>query len=211
MNDSAYLVNYGPAGELGVFHTDTPFDCRRGDRVVIRRTSGLEVGVVVCPATERHERLLDGAELGSLVRRATPADEDIVAGAAQRAQQIFEAGRRLADELHLPLEILDVAVPLDGHQVTLYFVRWGECDERPLVAALSKKYEALVALRDLALPAGASACGKADCGKGAGGCTTCGTGGCATGCGSKAKVREVSEYFQGLRQKMEGRFRAPLL
>ncbi len=211
MNETAYLVSHGSAGELGVFQSKEPLDCRRGDRVVVRRPAGLAVGVVLCPAAERHLRILDGAEGGVLLRRATAEDESILAAAALRAQRVFDDGRRLAAEMNLPLEILDVEVPLDGQQVTLYFVRWAECDERPLIAALSKKYEALVALRDMAVPAGASACGKADCGKSGGGCTSCGVGGCATGCGSKAKAREVSEYFQGLRRKMEASGRVPLV
>lgn len=155
---------------------------------------------------------------GELLRAATPEDEQIAEGVRQRSRQLFEDGRRLAAELNLPIEIIDVEVLLDGHQVTLYFVRWGDGDERPLVSALSKKYESMVALRDLALPAGASGCGQPDCGsKDGGGCSTCGTdggcstGGCSTGCGSKAKAGEVRDYFLSLRNKMEQAQRTPLL
>ena len=130
---------------------------------------------------------------------------------SERGRRLFDDARRLAAELGLPLEILDVEVLLDGHQVTLFFLRAADCDERPLVSALSKKYEVLVSLRDLALPAGASACGKPDCKQDSGGCTTCTTGGCSTGCGSKTTAREVQEYFLGLRQKMEASPRTPLL
>ena len=84
-------------------------------------------------------------------------------------------------------------------------------DERPLVSQLSKRYEVLVALRDLGLPEGASACGKPDCGNSGGGCTTCATGGgCASGCGSKGLANDVREYFSGLRQQMEKSQRVPL-
>jgi cell fate regulator YaaT (PSP1 superfamily) len=206
-----YLVNHSLAGELGVFEAPASLACRRGDRVVIRKVGGLEIGVVKCPATERHQRMLDGPEVGELLRIATAEDEAIVSGTSLRAQKIFDDGRRLVEQLALPLDLLDVEVSLDAQQVTIYFVRWAECDERPLVAALSKKYEALVALRDLALPAGSSGCGKTNCGSGSGGCTSCGTGGgCATGCGTKGKAREVTEYFKGLRQKMDNRFPIPL-
>jgi cell fate regulator YaaT (PSP1 superfamily) len=204
---SEYLVSFGNAGEFSRFQAAGPMDCRRGDRVVIRTARGLEVGTVLCPATSRHARMLHEAPAGDLLRVANPEDEAIAAGVQDRAACLFDDGRRLAAELGLSLEILDVEVSLDGHQVTLYFLRGAACDERPLVSALSKKYEALVSLRDVGLPAGASGCGRPDCGsKDGGGCSTCGTGGCST-CGSKSMARDVQEYFAGLRQQMESHHR----
>jgi cell fate regulator YaaT (PSP1 superfamily) len=207
MDPTEYLVSYGQAGEIGRFRTVAPLSCQRGDRVVIRVPHGLEIGVVRCAATARHAQLLDNSLVGELLRRATAEDEAIARGIGERSQQLFADARQLAAELGLPLEIVDVAVALDGHHVTLYYLRWAEGDERPLVSALSKRYELLVAMRDLALPEGASACGRPDCGNRA--CSSCSTGGCATGCGSKAMTAEVREYFAGLRQKMEQR-RVPL-
>ncbi len=206
MDETEYLVSHGNDGAFGRFRAVAPLACRRGDRVVLRTPRGLEIGAVLCPATPRHAQLLDGPPAGELLRRTTPEDEQIAAGLRERTQQLFQDARRLAGELGLPLEVLDVDVTLDGHQVTLFYLRWAEADERPLVSALSKKYEAMVALRDLALPAGASACGKPDCGNG--GCSTCGSGGCST-CG-KTLGKEVQEYFAGLRQKMDARQRVPL-
>ena len=208
---SEYLVGHGSAGAVGRFRAVAPLACRRGDRVVIRTPTGLDVGVVRCPATAQHARLLDDPEPGELLRLVTPEDDAIAAGARQRGQQLFDDAQRLAAELQLPLQILDVEVQFDGHRVTLYSARWAACDERPLVSQLSKRYEVLVALRDLGLPEGASACGKPDCGNSGGGCTTCATGGgCASGCGSKGLANDVREYFSGLRQQMEKSQRVPL-
>lgn len=210
MSDTEYLVSHGSAGEFGRFRSREGQACRRGDRVVLRTPRGLELGSVLCPANPRHARMLEDVVTGELLRIAGPEDEEIARGIQDRQQRLFDDARALAGELQLPLEILDVEVLLDGHQVTLHYLRWAECDERPLVSALSKKYEAMVALRDLALPAGASACGKPDCGNGSGGCTSCGTGsGCST-CGSKTMSKDVQEYFAGLRQKMEQSQRVPL-
>jgi cell fate regulator YaaT (PSP1 superfamily) len=208
MNGTEYLVSYGSAGELGRFLAAEPLDCRRGERVVVRTQRGVEIGSVLCPSTPQHAHMLADTFVGELLRPAGPEDEAIAQGVRDRQERLFEDARRLAVELELPLEILDVEVLLDGHQVTLYYLRWAECDERPLVSALSRKYETMVALRDLALPAGASACGKPDCSSGKGGCTSCGTSGCST-CG-KTLAKEVKDYFAGLRQKMESSGRVPL-
>jgi len=207
---SEYLVGHGSAGAVGRFRSAVPLQYRRGDRVVIRTPTGLDVGMVRCAATAQHARLLDDPEPGELLRLVTVEDDAIAAGARQRGQQLFEEARRLAEELALPLAILDVEVQFDGHRVTLYSARWAACDERPLVSQLSKRYEVMVALRDLGVPDGASACGKPDCGSSSGGCTSCATGGCATGCGSKGLAGDVREYFSSLRQKMEKSQRVPL-
>jgi cell fate regulator YaaT (PSP1 superfamily) len=201
MGPSEYLVNHGCSAELGRFRATESF--RRGERVVVRSQRGLEMGEVLCPCTPRHTENLGDGFVGELLRRASAADEAIAAGLSERAQRLFDDGRRLAGELALPLEIFDVEITLDGHQVVLYHVRWQECDERPLVRALSRQYETLVALRDLGLPVGASGCGAADCGqKDGGGCSTCGTGGGCSSCG-KGLGQDVKEYFTGLRQQME--------
>jgi cell fate regulator YaaT (PSP1 superfamily) len=209
MDLNEYLVTYGCAGELGRFRSTAPLELRRGDRVVVRTPRGLELGDVLCLSTPRHARALEHAVIGELLRQATAEDESIAAGAAERAQRLFEDGRRLTAEQNLPLEILDVEVLLDAHHVTLYFVRLAPCDERPLVRALSKKYEAMVAMHDLALPAGASACGRPDCKNDGGGCTTCSTGGGCSTCG-KTMSKDVQEYFAGLRKKMEEQRRVSL-
>jgi len=200
-----YLVSHGCAGEFARFRAMELF--RRGDRVVVRSQRGLELGEVLCKCTARHTESLRDGFVGELLRRASSEDETIAAGLNERGQRLFEDGRRLAGELGLPLEIFDVEITLDGHQVVLYHVRWQECDERPLVSALSRKYETLVALRDLGLPAGASGCGRPDCGSKEGGCSTCSTGGGCSSCG-KTLGHDVKEYFAGLRQQMEERRRS---
>ncbi|SRR5579871_4829076 len=219
MNHTEYLVSYGKAGEIGRFRTATPLGLQRGDQVVVRAAHGIEIGTVLCEANARHVTLLENSAVGDLLRQATAEDDAIATGVRERAQQLFADARALAEELQLPLEIVDVEIPLDGHHVTLYYLRWAEGDERPLVSALSKRYELMVGMRNLALPEGASACGKPDCGNGQcsscgseGGCSTggCSTGGCSTGCGSKAKSAEVREYFAGLREKMHNSRRVPL-
>lgn len=203
-----YLVSHGLSGEFGPFRAAAPVHCQRGDRVVIRGPRGLELGTVLCEATAGHVQLLDRGTVGELLRPATDEDEEIARGTAERARRLFDEARSLAADLALPLEILDVEIGLDGHQVTLHYLRGADCDERPLVRALSQKYETMVALRDLALPQGASGCGRPDCGQSDGGCTSCGTGGCST-CG-KTLGKDLQDYFAGLRQKMEASRRVPL-
>jgi hypothetical protein len=218
-NDAEYLVSYGTSGDFSRFRPMTPRAYERGDRVVVRSTQGLELGEVLCRATEDHSRFLSRTALGELLRPASEDDERAAERARRRALAIAEDARRLAHEMGLPLEILDVELFLDGSQATVNHLRQLECDYRPLVSTLSRKYDVLIAMQNLALPAELEdkGCGKPGCGQiEGGGCSSCssggcGTGGCATGCGSGAKKEDIAAYLAGLREQMEKRGRTSLL
>lgn len=206
-----YLVSHGERGELGRFRSGVPQAYDRGDRVVVRTDLGLELGTVLGAASSRLSELLPGSMGGELLRLAGPLDDEAAVRMRRRGQELFEAGRQLAAELNLPIELLDVEVLLDGQRALVQHLRWAECDERPLVSRLAKQFELTLSLHDLTRPAEASgSCGKPDCGQDSGGCSSCGTGGCGTSCGS-VSAREVQEYFAELRERMEERHRRPLL
>jgi hypothetical protein len=212
MNDQEYLVSYGTAGDFSRFRTVAATAYQRGDRVVVRSPQGIELGVVLCPATEGHGRFLSRTALGELLRLATPEDEATAANIRARSQSLFDDAQRLVAELNLPLEIIDVEILLDGRQANVQHLRRQDCDYRPLVSALSRKHDLLILMHNLALPAEVSdhalGCGKPDCGQvGGGGCSSCGSGGgcSAGGCGQTARKEDVTAYLAGLRRQMESR------
>jgi hypothetical protein len=208
-----YLVNHGSAGEFGRFQALVPLVCRRGERVVVSSRRGLELGVVLCEATPRHQRVLQHTPVGQLLRLATGQDEQLALQVRQRGQQLFEDGCRLAAELGLPLEVLDVDVSLDGRQAEMQFLGPVDCDPSSLAAALARDHGLFVWLHNLAAPVAEEeqGCGAPNCGRAGGGsCTNCGSGGgCATGCGTGKE--DVREYFAHLRAQMERRNLRPLL
>src|SRR5947209_18586041 len=108
MAEREYLVSYGSSGDFARFLSAADADYERGDRVVVRGPQGLEVGVVLCPASAGHARFLNRTARGELLRRVGHEDEQAAERSRRRGQEMFEDGRRLATELALPLEILDV-------------------------------------------------------------------------------------------------------
>jgi cell fate regulator YaaT (PSP1 superfamily) len=208
-----YLVSYGTAGDFGRFRPTRALRCRRGERVVVRSHRGLELGEVLCPATPGHARFMPNTTVSPIVRTASAGDEETAEALRLRAQELCADGRRLAAELSLSLEILDAEILLDGEHVVVQYLQWAECDYRPLVSTLSKKYAVQVTMQDLAVPktADEDGCGRPDCGRtgGGGGCSSCASGGCST-CGA-AKPAEVAAHFAALREQMEARQRTPLL
>lgn len=213
---SEYLVTHGSTAALGRFVAEPGLSCCRGDRVVVESRRGLELGVVLCPTTPRHARLLPDPAPGRLVRRATAADEAEGRRLRALAHQLFAEARRLAAEAALPFEILDVELLLDGRRAIVQHLRWAECDCGPFAEALEQARGIEVFLEDLALPPAATVdeehggCGQPGCGRAGGGsgCSSCATGGGCSSCGAKVDMRE---YFAHLRAKMEQDRRVPLL
>ena len=216
MTEREYLVSYGSSGEFARFRCAAA-DYRKGDAVVVRSHQGLELGVVLCPATDGHARFLNRTARGELLRPAGVEDERAAEHSRRRGQEMFEDGRRLAAELGLPIEILDVEVLLDGTQAIVHHLRDQECDYRPLVSGLSKRHDILVIMQNLAVPkepeTASAGCGKPGCGQvgGGGGCSSCGSGGCGT-CGKATSREEVAGQLAGLRQAAQvANTRTPLL
>src|SRR5437899_2967064 len=188
MGDSEYLLSYGNAGDFGRFRCVPALVCERGERVVVRSPRGQELGVIMRPANTGHGRLLADQFVGQILRVATEGDLQLAERMKQRSQKLFEDSRRLVCELALPMEILDVEVFLDGRQAVLHYLRWEDCDPRPLMDALSQRYRLLITLHDLALPNTGeteaepepelASCGAGGCG--AGGCGSCSAGNCAS-------------------------------
>ena len=147
---------------------------------------------------------------------ATPEDDVFLQRARPQADMLFEDCRRAAQELVLPLQILDVEVLLDGRHAIVQFVGGGEEDVTRLAATLAQQ-PIEIRFENLAAPAAvdhedhaSGGCGKPDCGRvDGGGCTTCSTGGGCSSCGS-SKV-DLRPYFAHLREKMEATHRTPLV
>jgi cell fate regulator YaaT (PSP1 superfamily) len=216
MNDSEYLVSYGRAGDFGRFRPAEHFPIRRGDRVLIRTENGLEIGVVLCPASAGHAQFLSRTALGEILRPAGEEDEQAARLQAERGQRLFAHARRLAQEMELPLEVVDVDLLPEGRQAVVYHLRRVECDYRPLVSTLARTFDVQILMQNLALPAALAGeeeagCGRPDCGQVSGqGCSTCSSGGCGT-CGKGAKKEDVAAYLSGLRQQMDDARRTSLL
>jgi hypothetical protein len=206
------LVQYGRPGYVGRFRAAAALE--RGARVVVRGPRGLELGTVLCPASERFTGVDDE---GELLRPATAADDAAADRAATLARDLLDAADALA--AGLPVAFPDAEVALDGASAVLHALPWAGCDLDPVLVALSDRFGLVVRLLDLSRtpanpdppdPATAT-CGKPDCGSG--GCSSCGTGGgCSTGSCSRGAVKSAAEltaYFADLRDKMEAA-RTPL-
>src|SRR5881227_910602 len=130
MEPLAYLVSYGAAGTLAWFLPASLHGYRRGDRALVRSDRGLEAGTVL-RADPRPPFVLD---VGQLVRPLASDDEARFASLKSRADEGFAFARRLADQLALPVEIVDVEAVPEPLIFVIHYLHFGDADLRPLVS-----------------------------------------------------------------------------
>jgi cell fate regulator YaaT (PSP1 superfamily) len=212
-----HMVSHGKSGGLGCFVAESPVPLERGTQVVVESARGLEAGQVVGPASQRHARLLGPALAGRLLRPFNDQDVEVWQNRQRSTRVIFDRARDLAEELGLPLEILDVDMLFDGSQAIMQFL--GEENETgldSLARSLEAVFDTAIRFENLQHTTAQEeeshgGCGKPDCGKSEGGsCGTCSTGGGCSSCGSGGV--DIKPYFAHLRGKMDAqRERVPLL
>lgn len=206
-----YIASYGKSGGLGCFTALPDEVFARGERVLLQTPRGLELGVILGPATLRQARLLGAMTAGDIHRRLTPADAELLQRNQHRAQALFNLCRSTVVERSLPLEILDVDLLFDEQHALIQFVGRDEAALSELADALGSQTDRRISFENIAVPGEPRAvdgCGKPDCGKtGGAGCSSCGAGGCSS-CGNGPV--DLTPYFAHLRTKMEQSGRTPL-
>lgn len=210
-----FLVHHGCTAALSRCRFENGTMPQRGDRVVIRSARGLELGEVLCEATQEHTRLSPQISSATLLHLANAEDEATFTRLSQRGLALLRDAHRLIEDQHLPLLPLDIDVLLDGSQAIVYVLRWDACPLTPFLEELRHAHGLPVTLIDLSKAEPEPICGSC----GGGGCGSCGDGGCSTGgCGtsdcsrdSKHTADELTAYFAQLREQMHAAIsRVPL-
>jgi hypothetical protein len=181
-----YLLSYGKAGDFGRFQAQQPLACRRGQQLVVRSQRGEELATVMRPAAPGHAPLLGGQSMGSILRLAGQMDLELAKRLHFRSHSLFLAARQLAADHSVPVEILDAEILLDGRQGVLYCLKAPDLETSAFVAALARRSQLGLCLRDMALPPSAESdregegCGDPNCGARSGSCGSCSSGACSS-------------------------------
>jgi hypothetical protein len=181
MEPRSYLLNYGKAAELGRFTFEMPAALSRGACVVIQSPRGLELGTVLRPAPGPDSAVGQIPTSGTILRPASSEDRSKTADLHHRCKILFAQGRRLAESLELPLEIVDTEILLDGRNAYVHYLSRSSFDARSLIEELSDRHTLLVRLHNLIEESheesGCSSCSSHSAG---GGCGNCPSGGCSS-------------------------------
>jgi cell fate regulator YaaT (PSP1 superfamily) len=149
-----YVVRHGAMRHLGEFEPTPPAQYARNARVVVRSPRGLEVGEVLCEATERTHQLLSEPTQGQILRPLTPDDAREWERLQELRKKEYEVCRRFIEQRRLQMDLIEAEHLLGGDRIVFYFVvRPPEkrVDFREIVRDLAREFQTRIEMRQVGI------------------------------------------------------------
>jgi cell fate regulator YaaT (PSP1 superfamily) len=143
------IVRHGAMRFLGPFEPREGARYPRGARVVIRTERGLEVGEVLCEATQRAVEYLAEPMGGVIVRALSPEDELQCERLADAERSEFDVCCRFIAQRKLQMELVDVEHLFGGERIIFYFLAEKRVDFRELVKDLARELHTRIEMRQI--------------------------------------------------------------
>ncbi len=121
----------------------------RGQSVVLRTNRGLEVGEVLCEATEHVIGQMDNPVYGQILREV--GDDDIEKSASTETQrrELTQICQKRVDELKLDLKLVDVEKLFGGERIIVFYLAEQRVDFRELVKLLANDLQTRIEMRQI--------------------------------------------------------------
>ena len=164
-----YVVRHGVMRNLGVFNTRSGENYARGMQVIARTQRGLEVGEVLCEATDHVVANMSDPKGGQILREQNDEDVRELRRLAEQEEREHAACRAGIAELALDMKLVDVERLYGGERVVVYYLAEGRIDFRQLVKNLAKEFQTRIEMRQIGvrdeakLLADYGDCGKVVC------------------------------------------------
>jgi cell fate regulator YaaT (PSP1 superfamily) len=144
-----YVVRYGQLRFLGEFEGLAEQDHPRGQKVVLRTDRGMELGEVLCPATDRTAPFLEGAPKGPILRVATEADLEAHKALARIQSEGYDTCLTFIARRSLQMDLVDVEAILGGERIVFYYLAEKRVDFRELVKDLARAFHTRIEMRQI--------------------------------------------------------------
>ncbi|PQO32245.1 signal peptidase [Bremerella cremea] len=144
-----YIVRYGAMRFLGVFSSRAKDEYGRDDKVIVRTKRGLEVGDVLCEATDEAVKQLSDPTFGSIMRAMSEEDEKQTQHMVGDIAREIETVRRVIAEMNLPMQLVDIEHLFGGERVVVYYLAEARVDFRDLVKALAAELQTRIEMRQI--------------------------------------------------------------
>lgn len=144
---ASYVVRCGVMKTLHVMSSNQQLT--RGVRVISRTSRGLELGEVLCEATERVIAQMESPPGGSIQRRVTAADENELAHLVGKLDKDRDVCLEIIRELQLPMDLVDVERIFGGERIVIYYLSEDRVDFRDLVKRLATEFQTRVEMKQI--------------------------------------------------------------
>jgi len=144
-----YVVRYGVLRALGIFGTRGNDSYARGASVIARTNRGLEVGDVLCEATDEAVSTLRNPSHGQILRGMSADDNNEFSHMQSGVREAFEICQKYAEKLRLPMQLIDIEHLFGGERIVIYYLAEGRVDFRELVKQLAAEFQTRIEMRQI--------------------------------------------------------------
>ena len=144
-----YVVRYGALRHLGVFSTSRNESYDRGMSVVVRTKRGLEIGDLLCEATERAVQDLTDSTGGQILRELRADDRREMSRIRDQERKVWAFCAQKVDELDVPMKPVDVEYVFGGERILVYYLAENRVDFRELVKQLAGEFQTRIEMRQI--------------------------------------------------------------
>jgi cell fate regulator YaaT (PSP1 superfamily) len=144
-----YVVRCGVMRMLGVFSPRSSDEYCRGDRVIARTNRGLEVGEVLCEATDETVAQLPDPPTGQILRGMTSEDENELHHMQTGETEEFDRCDRIIRKSGLNMQLVDVEHVFGGERIVVFYLAEGRVDFRDLVKMLAAEFQTRIEMRQI--------------------------------------------------------------
>jgi cell fate regulator YaaT (PSP1 superfamily) len=144
-----YVVRTGVMRTLGIFSTGRDESCTRGAAVIVRSDRGLEVGEVLCEATEAAVAPIKNPTFGQVLRRMTSDDDREASRLHAKEREEYEICDRIIAEEKLDMRLVDVEHLFGGERVVVFYLSENRVDFREIVRRLAAEFQTRVEMRQI--------------------------------------------------------------
>jgi len=154
---------------LGVMNARNDTAYRRGMEVVVRSDRGLEIGQVLCEASDDALSHLDQPPTGQIVRQVMDEDLAAIDGIDGARKSKLAACQKHIDALGLEMKLVDVETLFGGERLVVFYLSEDRVDFRELVKKLAGEFQTRIEMKQIGvrdeakLMADYGDCGKPVC------------------------------------------------
>lgn len=144
-----YVVRHGVMRQLGVFSSRGSDTYNRGSQVIARTQRGLEVGEVLCEATEHALANMNDPKGGQILREQNEEDTgELRRLFEQQHEELAKCEKHITD-LGLEMRLVDVEHVYGGERIIVYYLAEERVDFRQLVKNLASEFQTRIEMKQI--------------------------------------------------------------
>jgi cell fate regulator YaaT (PSP1 superfamily) len=148
--ETRYVVRYGATRHVAEFLSKGRSDYGRLCPVVVRSDRGVEVGEVLCSASDRTREFLGANESkGSILREVNDQDRQRLDEIRRQERDEFLGGLELIAQHRLAMQLVDVEHLFGGERLVFYYLSENRVDFRELVKSLAGRFRTRIEMRQI--------------------------------------------------------------